>query len=156
MIAIWNITYDGFAPARKLADRHYSRQKPGTPLFVGPGEKLVLITPDYKALFCWRKCLFRMDGQEGVECTLFRNEGGELSSELIREACRWAWERWRGVRLFTYVDSRKIKSQNPGYCFLKAGWQRCGQSKNGLILFEQMDVDATPPYKLVEQLSLFA
>jgi len=31
--------------ARALADRHYSRQKPGTPEFCPPGNKIVLIVP---------------------------------------------------------------------------------------------------------------
>ena len=36
-----------------------------------------------------------------------------------------AWERWPGERLFTYVDPNKVRSFNPGYCFLRAGWDRC-------------------------------
>lgn len=34
-----------------LADRHYSRQKPGTPQFVQPGRCLVLVTEDRTALW---------------------------------------------------------------------------------------------------------
>jgi hypothetical protein len=61
-----------------LYDRHYSKyhyadgRRPK--LFVGPGEKMVLLTTDHLALFAWRK--FRsMDGQQGVNCAIFRNEG---------------------------------------------------------------------------------
>lgn len=35
----------------RLADRHYSRRKPGSPQFVKPGRCLVLITPDEDALW---------------------------------------------------------------------------------------------------------
>ena len=68
--------------------------------------------------------------------TVFRNEGPLLSSDLIREACGIAWERWPGERLFTHVNPSKVQSTNPGYCFLRAGWRRCGKTKGGLVILE--------------------
>lgn len=103
--------------------------------FVGPGEKLVLLSACNRALFVWRK--FRsMDSQTGVNCAVFRNCGAGLSSELIRDADAIAWDRWPGERLYTYVDPRSVASQNPGYCFLMAGWKKCGftKARNLLIL----------------------
>lgn len=126
-------TIDGDGFARLLADRHYSRKSRGANLFVGPGEKMVLVTLNYDALFVWRKACFREDNQTGVECSLFRNESNILSSELIREAMSWAWERWPGQRLFTYVADNKIRSVNPGCCFKKAGWRKCGRNKTGKL-----------------------
>ena len=86
-------------------------------LFVGPGEKLVLLSRDAQALFVWRKFLSR-DGQTGVNCALFRNEGaycGEVkSSRLILAAEVWAWARWPGERLYTYVDARRVRSTQSG------------------------------------------
>jgi hypothetical protein len=29
------------------------------------------------------------------------------------------------------VASSLVKSSNPGYCFLRAGWTRCGETKGG-------------------------
>jgi len=104
-------------------------------LFAGPGEKLVLLTGDAKALFVWRKFI-SMDNQDGVSCAVFRNEGAGVSSELIKAADEIAWNRWPGARLYTYVDGRRVKSRNPGYCFLMAGWRRCGMTKSGLIIME--------------------
>jgi hypothetical protein len=40
-----------------------------------------------------------------------------------------AWQRWPGERLYTYVNPRKVKSENPGYCFKVAGWTTCGTTK---------------------------
>jgi hypothetical protein len=80
----------------------------------------------------------RLDGQLGVNCTVFRNEGAGLSSELIREADDLAWQRWPGERHFTYVNAGKIRSSNPGYCFLRAGYQHAGRSQKGLILMERL------------------
>lgn len=135
---VWIITRDADSNARKLADNHYSRKTKGAKYFCGPGEKLVLITPDKKALFVWRKNKIRWDGQNGVECTIFRNECAGLSSELIKEAVRMARKEWPDERLFTYIDSRKIKSTNPGFCFKRAGWEQVDviSKKKKLIMFE--------------------
>ena len=67
-----------------------------------------------------------MDRQQGVNCAVFRNEGLLLSSDLIKQADEMAWERWPGERHYTYVNPRKVRSANPGYCFKKAGWVLCG------------------------------
>lgn len=125
--------------ARALMRRHYSarryRDGRNPQRIVGPGEYMALLTLAGDALFIWRK--FRpADGQEGVNCAVFRNEGTALSSELIREACELAWQRWPGARLYTYVNPRRVRSRNPGYCFLCAGWRRCGRSKGGLVILE--------------------
>ena len=101
-------------------------------LFVGPGEKMVLITQDARALFVWRKFISD-DGQDGINCAVFRNEGGGKSSELIRAADAAAFARWPNERHYTYVNDGKVKSQNPGYCFLMAGWRRCGRNKSGKL-----------------------
>jgi hypothetical protein len=135
----WMVIKDGDPAARELADKHYSRQTPGHPLFCGPGTKLILTTPDYRALFIWRRERFRRDGQQGINCAMFRNESGLLSSILIREAEEVAWMRWPGERLFTFVKAGAIRSINPGCCFKKAGWRHCGcTKKNGLLIFEKM------------------
>lgn len=137
----WIPILDGDDEARRFFDRHYSRKryKDGREpkLFVGPGSKMVLTTPCRRALFVWRKFISG-DGQQGINCAIFRNEGAGLSSFLIREADALADERWPGERHFTYVNPRKIGSSNPGYCFIQAGWQKCGVTKwNKLIILER-------------------
>ncbi len=139
---VWLKIKDGNGTARKLFDRHYSRYlyKDGRrpKLFVGPGEKMVLMTPDQSALFVWRKFISG-DGQEGVNCSVFRNEGPLLSSYLILEAEKLAYERWGNQRFYTYINPSKIRSTNPGYCFKKAGWSVCGVTKvNKLIIMEKI------------------
>lgn len=147
-----NITWlqikDGNDTARKLFDRHYSRYhyKDGrkSKLFVGPGEKVVLMTSDQSALFVWRK-FKSADNQRGVNCAIFRNEGLLLSSNLILEAEKIAWQKWPDERLYTYINSKRIRSTNPGYCFQKAGWKRCGITKiHKLIVLEKLPIPVTP------------
>jgi hypothetical protein len=145
---IWLTTRDGDPAAFQLYARHYSfrdyadgrrhnTSNPNRKLFAGPGGKMVLVTLAYDALFVWRK--FKDDsGQVGINCAVFRNESNYLASEMIREAEMLAWNRWKGERLYTYVNPRAIKSSNPGYCFIRAGWRKCGKTKGGLIIVEKL------------------
>lgn len=135
----WFLSRDGDSEAKALFDRHYSRRhyRDGREpkIFVGPGEKQVLVNEDCSALFVWRNFICDVvPKQEGVNCAVFRNESGVLSSTLIKEACAVAWTRWPDQRLWTLVDSRRIRSSNPGYCFIKAGWSRICLSKTGKII----------------------
>jgi hypothetical protein len=57
---------------------------------------------------------------------------------LILEAEQIAWKRWHCERFYTYVDQKKVKSINPGYCFICAGWRKCGVTKSGLLIFEKL------------------
>lgn len=137
----WFLTRDGDKEALALYEQHYSchRYKDGRirRQFVGPGEKTVLIDAEASALFVWRK--FKSgDGQQGVNCAVFRNCSKVLSSTLILEAEAVAWKRWPEHRLYTYVNSRCIQSRNPGYCFKVCGWTQCGITKwNKLLILEK-------------------
>jgi hypothetical protein len=138
----WVEVRDGDKDAFKLYLRHYSarhyrgRQRKHS-LFVGPGEKQVLMAPDCTALFVWRK--FRSkDHQQGINCAVFRNESDQLSSELIIEAEAWAIARWGAQRAYTYINPRKVKSPHPGYCFKCAGWKSAGRTKKlKLVILEK-------------------
>ena len=106
----WIQTKDGDPRVSDIYKRHYScyqyadnrRSWPGyrnRHLVMGPGEKMVLISADCRAIFGWRN--FQDDsGQTGINCSFFRNEGAfngrVLSSELILAAEQMAWSRWRG------------------------------------------------------------
>ena len=118
--------------ARIMADAHYSRKTVGARDFIGPGKTIILRDPEGTWLFAWRNAQFRRDGQTGWECCIFRNTGPRLSSEIILE-CE---QRVTG-RMFTYVNPSKVRSTNPGYCFLQAGWKRAGMSKGGLVLLDK-------------------
>lgn len=135
----WVETTSGDQEGFRLFHRHYSSAKNKRPKirqFVGPGERLVLIGFMCRALFAWRMSRYRKDGQAGVNCAVFRNESPHRSSDMIREAMALAWEKWPGQRLFTMIDPRKVRSTNPGYCFLKAGWRKCGRTKSGQLILE--------------------
>ena len=138
----WQFVKDGNPQAFDIFRRHYSfyeysdgrrRNKYYANRFLicGPGEKMLLLMPG--ALFIWRKFIDQ-SGQTGINCAAFRNETKKISSKLILAAEKKAAEKWPGERFYTYVNPGKIKSTNPGYCFLKAGWEKIGKTKKGLIV----------------------
>ena len=140
----WWVTKDGDDYVRELFDRHYSRRFGcKSKQFIGPGEHIVLRTWECDAIFAWRKfidgCIDERTGkpQAGVNCCFFRNESEIKSSILIRQADAIADFCWPGLWHYTYVNAAKVKSINPGYCFKKAGWKRCGLTKSGLLILEK-------------------
>lgn len=141
----WLPVQDGDRRVFALLQRHYSfrRYRGVRPraCFVGVGEKMVLLTVTCDAAFIWRRSASHLEfgWQDGVACSMFRNEGPIRSSDLIREACALAWQKWPGQRLFTYVADAKIRSINPGACFKKAGWRTCGRNADGrLTILERL------------------
>lgn len=138
----WEVVNGANDWARSLCRRHYSYRphKDGRDpkKFTGPGETIILLSWDGTALFVWRKFISndKCFGH-GINCAVFRNEGTIKSSELILEAEDYAYRRWPGERLYTYVNPRKILSVNPGFCFKAAGWKSCGLTKGGLIVLEK-------------------
>lgn len=139
----WYITKDGDKTCLALYLRHYSSKKrpAGKRLgqFVGPGEHVVLRTDAGDAVWVWRRYIdHTQPPQLGVECSLFRNEGAIRSSELVRQADAVADLCWPRERHYTKVSAANIRSSNPGFCFLAAGWRRCGMTKGGLHILERL------------------
>lgn len=144
----WIPTLDCDPRAFAIYTRHYSfrdyadgrRRNTSNPArfqFVGPGEKLVLVTINYDALFAWRKFIDD-SGQKGVNCAVFRNESEQRASDLILAAEEIAWLKWPHERLYTYVNEAKLPGNCPGYCFIRAGWKRLKEkTKSGLLIFEK-------------------
>jgi hypothetical protein len=138
----WHLSSRADQRVRILADRHYSRQSIGHPLFTPPGKCIVLRTTDYNAF--WVTSLpyvqYAQHRWPGAWlCAAFRNESIILSSLLIEQAV--------AVSLFllkiipppgfiTFVNAAKIKSSNPDYCFKQAGWKHIDFTKNGLHVLQ--------------------
>ncbi len=132
--------FDGEGP-------HYSRRTPGSKTFTGVGQEVVLITEDEAAV--WAVVRQRTPSKRGTGGSrgrtgvpdpapryvwrnmMYRNLGPRLSSELIRFAVGdtyhyWA-HRYGGLppnEPRTEVAIAKIRSNNPGYCYQKAGWKK--------------------------------
>ena len=141
MAPLWYLTKDGDRTCLELYARHYSARRYADgrkrSQFVGPGQVIALRTGDGDALFVWRKFIDD-SGQDGINCAVFRNESGHRSSTLIRQADAIADHVWPGCRHYTYVNPKAVRSSNPGFCFMAAGWRRCGVTKGGLFVLERL------------------
>lgn len=147
----WILSSPFSVTGRELADRHYSRQKPGTPRFVAPGYTVVLETRSHDAVWASRWPLYTQHDWPGAwECPIFRNENpSNLSSTMIREAIaitRYFWGTPPDQGMITFVDKGKVRpKRNPGYCFLKAGFESVGETKSGLLVLQLLRDKIPPP-----------
>lgn len=140
MEPLWWLTKDGDVNCLALYRRHYScrNRRDRQRQIVGPGEHIVMRTDDGDAVFVWRNYIDHTEPpQEGVECSLFRNESPHLSSKLVRQADAVADHAWPGQRHYTKVSAADVRSSNPGFCFIAAGWRRCGMTKSGKLILER-------------------
>lgn len=160
----WHLSWRDDPRGRALADRHYSRQTPGASGFVPPGRCLVLLTEHADALWVssWPLAVYVHHEWAGAwMCSLFRNEGPALSSELVREAVAATLYRWGApppLGFVTFIDPRAVRrKRDPGRCFRRAGFLPCGTTKErGLVALRLAPEDMPAPRPAVgSQLLLF-
>jgi hypothetical protein len=72
---------------------------------------------------------------------MFRNLSDDLSSDLIRSAVARTAREWLArygeipmETLQTEVRRSAVSSEIPGYCYIRAGWVKTGESR-GLVRF---------------------
>ena len=148
----WHLSHRADKRALPIADRHYNRQKPGTPQFVPPGRCLVLLTKNADALWitAWPFAQYVKHAWPGAwVCSCFRNESPILSSLLITEAVaatRSVWPDIPSLWMVTFVDPTKVRRKRDfGRCFRKAGFRPVGQTKGGLVALQLMPNDMPAP-----------
>ncbi len=143
MAMAWRLSHRADYESRLVADRHYNRQKVGSPQFVPPGRCIVLYSDKPTALWVtsWPFAQYVKHAWAGAWVnSLFRKEGGGLASEMIREAIAVTRAQWDPPPLgcITFVDAKKVPAVKVrgvkiyGYCYLKAGFQHVGFTKGGL------------------------
>lgn len=151
---IWRESNRADPRAVRLADRHYNRQKIGSPQFVPPGRCFVLLSACGRAVWVtsWPLADYVKHAWAGAWVnSIFRNEGAGLSSELIRQAVaatRWRWPSVPELGIVTFVDRAKVRGKrDPGYCYIKAGFRNVGQTKGGLVALQLLPSDMPEPSK---------
>ena len=161
---IWRPSHRADPDVVPIADRHYNRQKIGSPQFVPPGRCIVLkagtrmqLRERYTGgafwITSWPFAEYVKHEWGGAWiCSAFRNEGAGLSSKLIREAVaitRGIWEP-PSAGIVTFINEVKTvrgRSANsaPGKCFLDAGFDGVGETKGGLIALQMFPQDMPEP-----------
>jgi hypothetical protein len=125
---------------RRLRDAHYSTD----PRYVGgrtvgaPGKRLAFVTFEGDAGWISHYCYSGLG--DGYVCSLFRNEGAGLSSDLIAAAIEATEERWgKPSRWLTLVDPKRVRhKRDPGRCFRRAGFRPAGYTKERRLLILEL------------------
>lgn len=149
---MWRLSHRADKAALPLADRHYNRQKIGSPQFVPPGRCVVLLAGEpAKALWVtsWPFAQYVKHAWAGAwVCSCFRNEGAGLSSELILQAIaatKAIYGEPPELGMVTFVDrSKTLPKKDPGYCYQKAGFKPDGKTKGGLYALIMKPEDMPP------------
>lgn len=156
---IWQQSHRAEFRSRIIADRHYNRQKVGSPQFVPPGRCMILYAGNKagEALWVtsWPFPEFVKHAWPGAwVCSLFRNEGAGIASDLIRDALactRATFDASDEPGMVTFVDRAKTKptmvrgAKVYGWTFRKAGFRDCGETKGGLLALWIDAADMPPP-----------
>lgn len=153
---MWRVSHRADPFAAAIADRHYSRQKIGSPQFVPPGRCFVLTsgTSDRGAYWVtsWPFAEYVRHAWAGAwMCSAFRNEGAGTASEMIRMAVA-ATRAYYGeppeLGMVTFVDRQKVRPfVSPkgkvifGQTFRQAGFRECGETKGGLLALQLLPKD---------------
>lgn len=158
VVQLWHSSHRADPAAAKLADRHYNRQKPGSPQFAPPGSCVVFITGDAKAFWITSApfAQFVKHAWAGAwVCSAFRNEGGEKASELIRLAVAATLAHYLiapELGMVTFVDRTKVRPTmvhgKPvfGWTYRKAGFREVGETKGGLLALRLEPADMPDPF----------
>lgn len=147
----WKLSYRASHSERLIADRHYNRQKVGSPQFVPPGRCLVLLGVSGMALWVtsWPLPQYVKHAWPGAWInSTFHRESGALASELIREAVaatRWYWPKVPALGMVTFIDRGKVRRKRDyGRCYLRAGFKECGETAGGLLALQLLPEDMPP------------
>jgi hypothetical protein len=167
----WCLSHRADPAALRLADRHYNRQKIGSPQFVPPGSCLVLLTDCGKAFWVTSAPItdFVQHAWAGAWiCSAFRSEGAGRASDLIRQAIAaslWRLGKAPSLGLVTFIDREKVRpimvrgAKTWGWTWLKAGFHAVGETKGGLLAFQilpdEMPVPAAPQQRSMLGTPLF-
>jgi hypothetical protein len=145
---------------------HYSRRTPGSRTFTGVGQEIVLVLNDGSAVWAVVRqrtpSAIGTGGSRGRKGTadpkpqyvwrnnMFRNLGSTLSSDLVWSATLRTYAEWferygelPTEILRTEIAIDKVRSTNPGCCYMKAGYH------NRRIVRGKVYLDAPCPTNMV-------
>ena len=153
----WCLSHRADPAARVLADRHYNRQKVGTPQFAPPGSCLVLLSVCGRAFWITSAPFAEFVKHQWAGawvCSAFRSEGAGKASELIRDAVAATlahYGRPPSLGMVTFIDPKKVAptmirgQMTWGMTWEKAGFRRCGTTKGDLIAMQLLPRDMPDP-----------
>lgn len=153
----WHLSHRADPLVVPLADRHYNRQKIGSPQFAPPGRCVVLFSDCMRAFWItsWPYAEYVKHAWAGAwVCSAFRSEGAGVASELIVQAVaatRAVYGDAPPLGMITFVSRKHVKPikvrgvERWGYTYERAGFRHVGETKGGLLAFQLMPEDMPPP-----------
>jgi len=141
---IWSLSHRFDLAALPIADRHYNRQKVGSPQFVPPGRCLVLLAPSALWVTSWPFAAYTRHRWGGAwVCSCFRREGGDVpASTMIVQAVaatRWRWPATPAFGMVTFINREKVRPTKVhgrevwGWTYRRAGFEEDGETEGGLL-----------------------
>lgn len=149
----WCKSHRADPAARRLADRHYNRQKVGSPQFAPTGSCAVFLTDDAKAFWITSAPMAEYVKHRWAGawmCSAFRSEGAGIASDLIREAIGATKAHYGEppeLGLVTFLDAREVEPTMVrglpafGFTWRKAGFNYVGKTEGGLLAFQILPKD---------------
>lgn len=163
---MWTESHRADADCLPIADRHYNRQKVGSPQFVPPGRCHVLKMPSAVWVTSWPYAEFVKHAWAGAWVnSMFRNEGNGKASEMIRAAVASTRVKWPNVPelgMVTFIDPnevqpRKIRGRSTwGHSYFEAGFVHVGYTKAGLWAMQLWPEDMPEPSPAFQQMECVA
>lgn len=154
----WHLSHRADPAARVLADRHYNRQKIGSPQFVPPGSCCVFLSDDEKAFWVtsYPKAEYVKHAWAGAwVCSAFRSEGAGRASCLIKQAVA-ATKAFYGpppvLGMITFINRSKVRPtmvhgrETWGFTYMKAGFKLVGETKGGLLALQLLPENMPEPF----------
>ena len=149
----WHLSHRADPLVVPLADRHYNRQKIGSPQFAPPG-RCVVLHSDCRCAFwitSWPYAQYVKHAWAGAwVCSAFRSEGAGVASELIKQAVAATLSFYGEappLGMITFLDTEKVKPikvrgvETWGRTWGLAGFRNVGKTKGGLLAFQLMPQD---------------
>ena len=153
----WCMSHRADPAAARLADRHYNRQKIGSPQFAPPGSCVVFVSDDARAFWITSAPFaeYVKHAWPGAwVCSAFRSEGAGKASELIREAVaatRFYYGDPPALGMITFINREKVRPTMVrglatwGWTYRKAGFEEVGETKGGLLALQMLPAAMPQP-----------
>lgn len=150
----WTISHRADVDCLPIADRHYNRQKVGSPQFVPPGRCVVLKAQGAVWVTSWPFAEYVKHAWAGAWVnSMFRKECDGVASEFIREAIAATRAVWEPPPLgcITFIDPvhvtpRVIRGRSTwGHSYFEAGFRHVGYTKGGLWAMQLLPDDMPQP-----------
>lgn len=145
IIQRWCMSHRADPAARRLADRHYNRQKIGSPQFAPTGSCVVFLTDCGRAFWItsWPLAEWVKHAWAGAwVCSAFRSEGAGIASQLIRlavAATRAHYGEPPSLGMITFINRDRVRptfvrgKKVWGWTYRKAGFEEAGETQGGLL-----------------------